>query len=114
MVLEELTDRYGEPPAAVSTLLAVSRLRRAAQKAGLSELVAMGGKLRIAPADLPVSIQIRLQRRYLGGRYFAAPRTVSVPMPEGFADGDLIQWTTNLLGQLFPEPVVPAAESKPA
>src|SRR5690606_15149697 len=35
-VLEELTDRYGEPPGQVSNLLAVSRLRRLAQKVGLS------------------------------------------------------------------------------
>ncbi len=40
-VLDELTDRYGEPPEAVVNLIAVSRLRRAAVKAGLSEVVAM-------------------------------------------------------------------------
>ncbi len=101
-VLEELTDRYGEPPDAVATLLAVSRLRRAAQRAGLSEVVAMGGKLRIAPADLADSLQVRLQRMYPGGRYFAAPRTVSVPMPEGMADTELIEWTAALLAMLFP------------
>src|ERR1700749_3584399 len=39
-VLDELTDRYGELPPAVSNLIAVSRLRRAAVKAGLSEVVA--------------------------------------------------------------------------
>ena len=107
-VLEELVDRYGEPPEQVSTLIAVSRLRRVAQKAGLSELVAMGGKLRIAPADLPDSIQVRLQRMYPGARYFAAPRTISVPMPEGLGDAALIQWTATLMGAIFPEPV-PAA-----
>jgi transcription-repair coupling factor (superfamily II helicase) len=105
-VLDELTDRYGEPPEQVTALIAVSRLRRAAQKAGLGEVVAMGGKLRIAPADLPDSIQIRLQRLYPGARYFAAPRTISVPMPEGLGDRALIEWTNKLMTQLFPEPVV--------
>ncbi|HEY9498345.1 MAG TPA: transcription-repair coupling factor, partial [Terrimesophilobacter sp.] len=36
LVLEELTDRYGPPPLQVQNLIAVSRLRRMAQKAGLS------------------------------------------------------------------------------
>jgi transcription-repair coupling factor (superfamily II helicase) len=108
-VLEEMTDRYGEPPEQVKALIAVSRLRRAAQKAGLGEVVAMGGKLRIAPADLPDSIQIRLQRMYPGARYFAAPRTISVPMPEGLGDFALIEWTSRLMTQIFPEPAQPAA-----
>ena len=108
-VLEEMTDRYGEPPEQVKALIAVSRLRRAAQKAGLGEVVAMGGKLRVAPADLPDSIQVRLQRMYPGARYFAAPRTISVPMPEGLGDFALIEWTSKLMAQIFPEPVVPAA-----
>jgi transcription-repair coupling factor (superfamily II helicase) len=110
-VLEELTDRYGEPPDQVTTLIKVSHLRRAAQKAGLSELVAMGGKLRIAPADLPDSIQVRLQRMYPGARYFAAPRTISVPMPEGLSDQDLLTWTSTLMGAIFPEPVAVAPAS---
>ncbi|HEV7949382.1 MAG TPA: transcription-repair coupling factor [Glaciihabitans sp.] len=109
-VLEELTDRYGEPPEQVTTLIAVSRLRRAAQKAGLSEVVAMGGKLRVAPADLPDSIQIRMQRMYPGARYFAAPRTISVPMPEGLGDRALIEWTFTLMGALFPEAVAATVE----
>ncbi|GMA96130.1 transcription-repair-coupling factor [Pseudolysinimonas kribbensis] len=54
-VLEELRDRYGEPPEQVANLIDVSRLRRRAQKAGLSDVVAMGGNLRIAPAELPDS-----------------------------------------------------------
>jgi transcription-repair coupling factor (superfamily II helicase) len=68
----------------------------------------MGGKLRIAPAELPDSIQVRLQRMYPGARYFAAPRTISVPMPEGLADAALIEWTTTLMGAIFPEPVAAA------
>jgi transcription-repair coupling factor (superfamily II helicase) len=107
-VLDELTDRYGEPPAQVTTLLAVSRLRRAAQKAGLSELVAMGGKLRVAPAVLPDSIQVRLQRMYPGSRYLGAASAIIIPMPHEMRDADLIAWTMTLLGAIFPERVAAA------
>jgi transcription-repair coupling factor (superfamily II helicase) len=108
-VLDELTDRYGEPPAAVANLIAVSRLRRAAVKAGLSEVVAMGTNLRLAPANLPDSVQIRLQRMYPGAKYFAAANALSVPMPringEPLGDTDLIGWASTLLAAIFPAPV---------
>jgi len=104
-VLEELTDRYGEPPEQVQNLIAVSRLRRRAQKAGLSDVVAMGGNLRIAPADLPDSIQVRLQRMYPGARIFAAQKAISVAMPQEPADAELIAWVTGLLEAIFPQPV---------
>src|SRR5690606_25685153 len=73
-VIEELADRYGEPPEQVGNLIEVSRLRRSAQKAGLGEVVVMGDKLRVAPLDLPDSIQVRLQRMYPGARYLAQGR----------------------------------------
>jgi len=112
-VLEELTDRYGEPPAQVQNLVAVSRLRRLAQKAGLSDVVAMGGNLRVAPADLPDSLQVRLQRLYPGARLFAQQKAVSIPMLAGVSnaegtDAELIAWLTGLLEAIFPPPVPPA------
>src|SRR5690606_27077291 len=63
-VLEELTDRYGEPPAEVTNLIAVSRLRSLAQKLALSEVIAGGPNLRIVGAELPESRQVRLKRMY--------------------------------------------------
>ncbi len=50
LVVEELRDRYGEPPSEVEGLIAVARLRRRAAQAGLADVVAMGSNLRIAPA----------------------------------------------------------------
>jgi transcription-repair coupling factor (superfamily II helicase) len=104
-VLEELTDRYGEPPAQVLSLIAVSRLRRMAQKAGLSEVVTAGGNLRVASAELADSIQIRLQRMFPGARYFAQTKSVSVPLPirNGVMpeDAELIEWTGQLLVAIF-------------
>jgi transcription-repair coupling factor (superfamily II helicase) len=108
-VVEELTDRYGELPPQVQNLVAVSRLRRLAQKAGLSDVVAMGGNLRIAPAELPDSILVRLQRLYPGARLFAQAKAISVPLFAGASgtgaphdDSDLIEWVTGLLTAIFP------------
>ncbi len=105
-VVDELTDRYGEPPAQVSMLVAVSRLRRAAQKAGLSEVVAMGSTLRVSPAPLPDSLQVRMQRMYPGSRFFAQTSSISVPIPSDPSDAEFVAWVTSLLGNLFPAPVV--------
>lgn len=104
-VLEELTDRYGDPPVQVHNLIAVSRLRRMAQKAGLSEVVAMGSNLRVASADLADSIQVRLQRLYPGARYFAQTKSVTVPMPrtdgQSLDDAALVKWAGDLLVTIF-------------
>jgi transcription-repair coupling factor (superfamily II helicase) len=117
LVLEELTDRYGEPPTEVHNLIAVSRLRRMAVKAGLSEVVAMGGNLRVAPAVLADSVQVRLQRMYQGSRYFTQTSTVAVPMPvvngEALNDTDLIDWTRQLLVAIFGAEVAAAPEPAP-
>ncbi len=110
-VAEELADRYGELPDAVRNLVAISRLRRAAIAAGLSDVVAVGGNLRIAPADLPDSKQLRLKRLYPGAREFTAARALSIPLPQG-TDADLIAWVEGVLTALFapPEPrAVPPA-----
>ena len=107
-VVEELTDRYGELPEQVVNLVAVSRLRRLAVKAGLSDVVAMGGNLRIAPADLADSIQVRLQRLYPGARLFAQAKAISVPLPGELTDAELVAWVTQLLLAIFPVPVAAA------
>lgn len=112
-VLEELADRYGPPPPQVQNLIAVSRLRRMAQKAGLSELVNAAGRVRIVGPELPDSIQARLQRMYPGSRYLAQTRTVMLPLPEAVQgepldDAALIAWAAALLEAIYPPPVVSA------
>ncbi|MCU1479481.1 MAG: transcription-repair coupling factor, partial [Subtercola sp.] len=111
-VLEELTDRYGEPPEQVTNLITVSKLRRLAQRTGLSEVVAMGSNLRVAPANLADSIQVRLRRMYPNAKYLAAAAAVSVPMPvvngSPLPDAELITWVENLLAAIFPAPEAPA------
>ena len=109
-VLEELEDRYGDVPEAVTHLIAVSRLRRRAQQAGLSEVVVMADRLRIAPLELPDSLQVRLQRVHRGARYIAAQRVVLLPLPDPRpSDADLIAWVAQLFADLLPAPAEPAA-----
>src|SRR3546814_10448563 len=50
-VVDELRDRYGEPPREVEGLIAVARLRRRAARAGLADVVAMGPNLRLARSE---------------------------------------------------------------
>ncbi|MBC7724291.1 MAG: hypothetical protein H7146_06020, partial [Burkholderiaceae bacterium] len=101
---------YGEPPQQVHNLIAVSRLRRMAQKTGLSEVVTMGPNLRVATAELADSIQVRLQRLYPGARYFTQTKSVSVPMPrihgEPLGDAALVEWTSSLLVSIFGAEVI--------
>ena len=49
-LLDELMDRYGDPPKSVYTLLDVALLRAAASRAGISEIVQRGEKLRFTIA----------------------------------------------------------------
>ncbi|GAA4671445.1 transcription-repair coupling factor [Frondihabitans cladoniiphilus] len=117
-VLEELTDRYGEPPAQVLALIEVSRLRRMAQKTGLSEVVAMGTNLRVAAQELADSVQMRLARLFPGARYFAATKSVTVPMPrkngEPLPDADLITWVEQLLTTVYGAEAPQASEGSSA
>ncbi len=113
LVRDELADRYGEPPAEVQGLFDVARLRRRAAHAGLTDVVAMGPNLRIAPAHLPDSMQVRLRRLHPKAKLLAGGDAMIVPLPtaggEALADADLIAWTGQLLEQLFPPPKPEAA-----
>ena len=117
LVLEELTDRYGEPPAEVARLAAVSALRRRASRLGLTKVVAGGPTLRLEPVELPGSRRMRADRMYPGTRYSEATRSLQVPLPGGTAlaksplagvgqrpsadDGDIVAWTSGVLRALL-------------
>lgn len=117
LVADELRDRYGEPPAEVEGLFAVARLRRRAGQAGLTDVVAMGPNLRIAPAHLPDSMRVRLQRLHPKAKILAGGEAMIVPLPtaggELVTGGDLIAWTGQLLDQLWPVAPVAAAPVAP-
>ncbi|MFS0867012.1 transcription-repair coupling factor [Microbacterium sp. 179-B 1A2 NHS] len=114
LVIDELRDRYGEPPAEVEGLVAIARLRRRAAQSALSDVVAMGPNLRIAPAHIPDSIRVRLQRLHPKAKVVSGGEAMVVPLPtaggEALADADLIAWTAQLLDQIFPLPPAPGAE----
>lgn len=111
LVREELVDRYGAPPPSVDNLFAIAGLRRHAAKAGLSEVAAVGPRLRVAPARLPDSRRVRMQRLYPGAKHLDAADTALIPLPEELDDTEMIAWTTRLLEQLWP---LESAESQTA
>ncbi len=53
-LLDELMDRYGDPPKSVYTLLDVALLRAAAAKAGVSEIAQRGDQLKLTIAQFSV------------------------------------------------------------
>ncbi len=106
LVIEELTDRYGTPPEEVEGLVAVAGLRRRAGAAGLTDVVVMGSNLRVAPARFEDSMKVRLQRLYPKAKIVAGGEALLVPLPE---DVEILEWVSQLLTALFPEPVKSAS-----
>ena len=81
LIREELLDRYGEPPAAVASLLEVARFRGRARQAGLTDVTLQGKYVRFAPVDLPESATLRLNRLYPKSIVKTNLRTMLVPRP---------------------------------
>ncbi|GAA4768009.1 transcription-repair coupling factor [Microbacterium gilvum] len=108
LVVEELVDRYGPTPPEVDGLVAVARLRRRAAQAGLADVVAMGRNLRVAPAHVPDSIKVRLQRLHPGAKILSGGEAMVVPLPvvdgEPLGDAGLLAWVAQLLDAIFPLP----------
>ncbi len=81
LIHEELVDRYGEPPAAVASLLEVARFRARARGAKLTDVTVQGKYLRFAPVELPDSMTVRLNRLHPGSILKTNLRTMLVPRP---------------------------------
>jgi transcription-repair coupling factor (superfamily II helicase) len=103
-VLEELTDRFGEPPEPVLNLLEVARLRTAARRAGLTDITAAGNHIRFAPVELPDSRQVRVQRLYPKTVVKPTVRTMLVPVPktapiggQPLRDTELLAWSGQVI-----------------
>ena len=68
----------------------------------------MGPNLRVAPANLPDSMRVRLQRLHPKAKLLQGGEALVVPLPtaggERVADADLIAWVGRLLDQLWPAP----------
>jgi transcription-repair coupling factor (superfamily II helicase) len=112
-IVEELTDRFGEPPTPVRNLLAVAAFRQRCRTLGVAEVAVAANGIRIAPVDLPESAQLRLKRLHPKATYKVAARTVVVPRPvEGgriggaaLRDVELLDWCAALLEDVL-APVV--------
>ncbi len=109
-MVEELTDRYGEPPEPVRNLLAVAAFRLQARHAGLTEIVSSGNFIRFAPAELPESRVLRLQRLYPGSVVKAAAKMILVPRPRNAIiggelprDAELLTWCGQVVSDVFGE-----------
>ncbi|MGO1165932.1 MAG: transcription-repair coupling factor [Janibacter sp.] len=112
-IMEELTDRYGEPPEPVRNLVAVARLRIVVRAAGLTDVVAQGSNVRLAPAQLKESQQLRLSRLYPKSSYKEGTQTVLVPKPmtarvggSPLRDTKVLQWATDLITQVMLDNVI--------
>lgn len=79
-VQEELIDRYGPIPSQVYVLFDIDRLRWKAQKLGITDIGALGSRLRIAKIDPPESVQRRMSRLYPGATYRPVTHTYLIPV----------------------------------
>jgi transcription-repair coupling factor (superfamily II helicase) len=107
LVIDELRDRYGEPPHEVTTLIAVSRIRRLAVRLQLGELAAVGRVLRMSPVTLADSKQIRLRRMYPEAKYQESQHLLMLPLPSGkrmgepVTDDEFLEWLRGVFLALF-------------
>ncbi len=81
-IKEEMLDRFGELPEVGKVLLSVAELRVVAKSFSLREVILQGNYLRIAPAMLPESVQLRLQRLYPGSLVKNATQVVLIARPK--------------------------------
>jgi transcription-repair coupling factor (superfamily II helicase) len=107
-LVEEMVDRYGDPPEIVAALLDVARLRVRLREAGIGEVTAAGSNIRFAGIDLPESAQLRLKRVY-NGLYKQPARMALVPHPKTAAIGgrpiagrELIEWVHHVVDAMVP------------
>jgi transcription-repair coupling factor (superfamily II helicase) len=116
-IVEELTDRYGEPPTPVRNLLAVAAFRQQCRALGVAEVAVAGNNIRIGPVELLDSGQLKLRRLYPKAQYKPAAKLVTVPRPvEGgriggapLRDVALLDWCLTLVGDLVGRPVTARA-----
>jgi transcription-repair coupling factor (superfamily II helicase) len=111
LLREEMRDRYGEPPAPVSRLLAVARFRGRCRRAKVGEVTVQGKYIRFAPVDLPESRVVRLHRVHPGSLVKAGVRTMLVPRPQpatfGAAplrDDELLAWAGRVVDDVIDPP----------
>ena len=109
LAVEEMEDRFGPVPEVVSRLLSVARLRHQARRAGVSEIIVQGTRIKVGAVELPDSKQVRLKRLYPGSSYRAAAKAIQLSFPKAgrgagqpnLRDVELIQWMADFLSAMF-------------
>lgn len=117
LVQEELTDRYGELPAEVEQIFAISQLRRLARDYGIKEVSQQGGYLRFSPVELSATQLLRLRRLYPRAVQKPAVRQILVPIPspktaggiekitgETLVNEEILAFVREVLNNLFKKP----------
>ncbi|MCG7259910.1 transcription-repair coupling factor [Corynebacterium aurimucosum] len=108
-VVEEMQDRYGPIPEPVERLLAVARLRHEARRAGVSDIMVQGTRIKVHPVELADSKQVRLKRLFPGSNYRAAAKAIQLNFPKAgrnvtdpkLRDIELLQWVADFLASMF-------------
>ncbi|MEQ9336067.1 MAG: transcription-repair coupling factor, partial [Miltoncostaeaceae bacterium] len=75
----EMADRFGEPPAAVESLLAIQRLRMKARAVDASAVSVRSGRITLAPVVLSSAQLAGLRERVPKATYSSRDRMVSLP-----------------------------------
>ncbi|ALE91542.1 transcription-repair coupling factor [Arthrobacter alpinus] len=115
-VVTELIDRYGELPPAAVNLIEVARFKVHARAAGLTDVALQGNFIKFAPADLPESKEMRLNRMYPGSLVKPALNSILIPKPKtariggrDLADAEVLTWAQGVLEAIFEK--APASSS---
>ncbi len=98
-VAAEWQDRFGAWPQPVEALLAVAVLRTEALRAGLEEIVVLGREVRLAPVDLTISQEVRLQRLAPGAVLRAGESALFLPAPRSET---VVQQLTEFVRDMWP------------
>ena len=104
-VSDELTDRYGSPPAPAKRLLSIAALRAAARRWGITDITTTPARrVRVSPVELTDAQEVRLRRRHPDAVLNAQAAALELPQPR---EGDLVAW---LAGELKAILAAPKAE----
>ncbi|YAL82760.1 transcription-repair coupling factor [Dermacoccaceae bacterium W4C1] len=120
-IVQELRDRYGEPPEPTLHLIEVARLRTVARAAGITDIAVQARNIRFGPVDLRESQVLRLQRLYKGSTVREALHQILVPAPRTSPVGgqplrntEVLTWAADLIRTVLLDDVAAAARASGA
>jgi len=100
----EWLDRYGPLPPAAAALLDVARLRVAAVRVGLAEVVKVRDEVRLATVDLSASQEVRLSRLAPQAVLRPGEGVIFLPAPP---DGSIVAELLGFVQEMWPEAAAP-------